>query len=391
MGMSDKKRMGISDSSHKSEPPPLAADETLVDSSSSISQPPRRGSAQGAHVPPIIWSQLASSRGETVLGVSPAGMIEFLGGATGRMFTASAKDWQGKSLLDWAVPEDRLPLKAYLKNVAAGAALACISLRHPFDKAEDKRVEMTSIYVPDPIRGTALIWCLAWSATEVQPWARVFAHELKQPLAALMGSAQICQRLEKAGKSASKDFRESLERVVRLSEKSAELIDRLQSSLAPKIQQLAPTNVNDLVREGLSWLEKDFRQRHIRVEMQLAEKLPPVPADAVQLQRVIIHLLKNASEAMDEVPPAERTLTLSTRQEGSDVQVAVMDSGKGISAGLIEQIFQPLRSSKPGGMGIGLSMSRSIVQEHGGNIWARPLPGRGSVFIFSLPISGKGT
>jgi C4-dicarboxylate-specific signal transduction histidine kinase len=146
--------------------------------------------------------------------------------------------------------------------------------------------------------------------------------------------------------------------------------------------------VNELVEDVLKLLRSELLDRGVTVHAKLAPKLPVLQADRVQLQQVLINLVTNACDAMADMPRAARALTIRTELDGDDVVlISVCDAGTGIAEGKLEQVFEPFFSSKANGMGLGLSISRTIVNAHGGKLRAEHSPVRGAMFHLMLPVS----
>jgi two-component system sensor kinase FixL len=143
---------------------------------------------------------------------------------------------------------------------------------------------------------------------------------------------------------------------------------------------------NDVVVDVLDLAHSDLIRRGVTVGTDLSASIPEVSADRVQLQQVLLNLIVNASDAMGDNAPRDRTLTIATVEEGATVRISVMDRGPGVAAGLIDAVFEPFVTSKPQGLGLGLAICRSIIAAHGGRIWAANNPGRGATFSFVLPV-----
>ena len=149
--------------------------------------------------------------------------------------------------------------------------------------------------------------------------------------------------------------------------------------------------VNDLVRDVVLLLEVEARMRDVRVELNLDDSLPPVIVDRIQIEQVIVNVVKNAMESAGGVPDGPRAVSICTSRAGPDaVEVAVSDTGPGVSTAELGRLFEPFYTTKPGGMGLGLSISRSIVETHGGRLQAVPNSDRGLTLRFSLPVPDRG-
>jgi C4-dicarboxylate-specific signal transduction histidine kinase len=140
------------------------------------------------------------------------------------------------------------------------------------------------------------------------------------------------------------------------------------------------------VEEAVGFAEAEARTRQVRVAVSFAEPDPELQADPVLLQQVLLNLLRNGMDAMASTPPAERRLEVSVVRHGPAVTVAGADRGCGLTPEVREQMFQPVFTTKAGGMGMGLHICRSIMETHGGRVWAEANPGGGTVFSFSLPV-----
>jgi signal transduction histidine kinase len=145
-------------------------------------------------------------------------------------------------------------------------------------------------------------------------------------------------------------------------------------------------NVNQLIEEILVLVRPQIERQHVELRTELASDLPSIAGDSVQLQQVVLNLALNAIQAMDGQEQGSRELVLVSRREGPhDIVISIRDSGKGIDAHQLDQLFQPFFTTKSGGIGMGLAISRSIVESHGGRIWVTPNVNHGATFQFSLP------
>jgi C4-dicarboxylate-specific signal transduction histidine kinase len=212
------------------------------------------------------------------------------------------------------------------------------------------------------------------------------AHELNQPLTAILSNAQAAQRFLAQGKASDAEMREILSDIVSEDQRAGEIIRRLRALLSPADRLLQAVDLNEVVSEALALLHSELENQRVTLRAELAGSLPRVKADSVQLQQVMINLLLNACDAMREIPATVRGLMVRTgvSVDGS-VCVSVVDQGSGVAAEVLEKVFDSYFTTKPTGMGLGLSVCRSIVRAHGGRIWAENNQGRGATFHFSLP------
>jgi signal transduction histidine kinase len=214
------------------------------------------------------------------------------------------------------------------------------------------------------------------------------AHELNQPLTAILSNAQAAQHLLARREIDAAELGEILRDIVAADQRAGEVIRRLRALFKRGETEFQPLQVNDLVHEVLGIVHGDLVTRGIQVATQLATALPPVQGDRIELQQVMLNLVVNACEAMSSGAPEERHLTVRTRHGLHGVQVTFLDRGPGFRPEQYEQLFQPFYTTKPQGLGLGLSISRSIVLSHGGRLWGSATPGRGAGFHIFLPARG---
>jgi PAS domain S-box-containing protein len=213
------------------------------------------------------------------------------------------------------------------------------------------------------------------------------AHEVNQPLGAMVANAAACSRWLAAKPPETAKARRALESIAADGRRASEVIGRIRSLMKRQTPRKESLQINVQIRQVIALAEYELRRNQIVLRTQLADALPCVEGDSVQLQQVLLNLIVNAIEAMSEIRDRPRELTVVSRREGSNAVVAeVRDSGTGLEPGRAERLFQAFYTTKPEGMGIGLSISRSIVEAHGGRLWAEPNAPRGAVFRFSLPV-----
>ena len=212
------------------------------------------------------------------------------------------------------------------------------------------------------------------------------AHEVNQPLTAIVAGGNACRRWLESGQPNLDRARESVDRMINDAHRASEIIKRIRSMTgnAPPVQ--LPVDINDVIADVLSFARGELLAKGVCVHLVLLEDLRSVIGDRVQLQQVVLNLVMNAVEAMASVTDRERMLAITSRRadDGSPI-VSVEDSGLGLDASHAKRIFDPFFTTKPGGMGMGLSISRSIVEVHGGRLWASPALPHGTAFHFTLP------
>ena len=219
------------------------------------------------------------------------------------------------------------------------------------------------------------------------------AHELNQPLGAIANYARGCTRRLETGTAEPAQLAEVTRAIAEQADRAGQIIARIRNFVRKRASQLEPTSVNEAVHAALALCEGQARSGGIVIARDLADSLPPVLADRVQIEQVVLNLVKNALDAMQDGPAgtaggSARTVTVRTgRDEEGRVEVAVADQGQGISAEARERLFDPFFTTKPGGMGLGLSICRTIVEAHGGHLWATDNPGGGAVMRFVLPVA----
>lgn len=212
------------------------------------------------------------------------------------------------------------------------------------------------------------------------------AHEVNQPLAAIIANGQACLRFLRREKPDLDDVRGAVEWIVKDGNRAGEVIRRVRGLLKKADTEKTPLDVNDLVNEVAALLRRELAAQEVTPQLELAPAVPPIVADRVQLQQVIINLVMNGAEAMQTITDRPHRLAIRTYQDETHrVVVAVEDSGPGIASENADRLFDPFFSTKPGGLGMGLSICRSIVEAHGGRLWSSGNAGPGATFQFALP------
>jgi PAS domain S-box-containing protein len=212
------------------------------------------------------------------------------------------------------------------------------------------------------------------------------AHEINQPLAAIVASGNACRRWLAGEQANLARARDSVDRIIKDAHRASEIITRIRSMTRKAPPAQLPVDINDVIAHVLGFTRGELLARDISVRLALLEGLRNTIGDRVQLQQVMLNLVMNAVEAMSSVTDRERVLAITSQRadDGSPI-VTVEDSGLGLDAANAERVFDAFFTTKPGGMGMGLSISNSIVEAHGGRLWASPNPPHGTAFHFKLP------
>ena len=211
------------------------------------------------------------------------------------------------------------------------------------------------------------------------------AHEVNQPLSGIITNASTCLRMLKSDPPNIDGARETAQRAIRDGNRASEVITRLRTLFSRKQTEFETLDLNEAAREVITLLSGELQRNEVILKPEFCDRLPAVKGDRVQLQQVILNLLHNASDAMVTVNDRPRQLLIRTEPDGTHVIVSVQDSGVGFSPEMSERLFEPFLTTKQGGMGIGLSVSRSIVEAHQGRLWAARNAGPGATFAFSIP------
>jgi two-component system sensor kinase FixL len=216
------------------------------------------------------------------------------------------------------------------------------------------------------------------------------AHEVNQPLTAIATFARACQRLLASPDFALEDVSAALEQIGQQALRAGEVIRRLRSFVKNREVKREVVGANRLLEDLLTLAQTDARHHGVRIHLQPSVDSPVVQADSVQIQQVILNLVRNSIDAMLDVPEQHREITLRTRiDEEGDIEFMVADRGTGLDEATLAELFNPFFTTKPGGTGLGLAISLSIVRAHGGKLWCRANPLGGAQFFFTLPAAPR--
>ena len=211
------------------------------------------------------------------------------------------------------------------------------------------------------------------------------AHEVNQPLSGIITNASTCLRMLNADPPNLDGARETARRTIRDGNRASDVITRLRTLYSKKEPSLEPMDLNEAAREVIALLLSELQRNGATLQHEFADRLPIVQGDRVQLQQVILNLVRNASDAMSGIDDRPRQLLIRTEQVDENVCLAVQDFGIGFDPEIAGRLFESFYTTKTDGMGIGLSVSRSIIEAHHGQLWAKANDGPGATFAFSIP------
>jgi signal transduction histidine kinase len=216
------------------------------------------------------------------------------------------------------------------------------------------------------------------------------AHELSQPISGAITNANVGLRMLGSDSPNLDEMRVVFSRIARDAQRATEIIRRIRSQFEKDAPNREILDINEIIPETIALLRDEAVRYNISVRTELAADLPQIVGDRVQLQQVAMNLIVNSIEAMKDVDGLREIVVRSQRAENEQILVSVSDSGTGFPPQLVEQIFDPFFTTKPHGTGMGLRISRSIIESHGGRLWAEPADGRGATFHLNLPAANLG-
>jgi two-component system, LuxR family, sensor kinase FixL len=231
-------------------------------------------------------------------------------------------------------------------------------------------------------------------ATRVMTMGELVAsisHEVNQPLGAIVTNGHACVRLLSDAVPDLDKSREVIGRMIKDGMRASEVIKRIRDLLHKAPPEKAPLNINEAIQEVIALVSSDVLRSKVELKAELAADPPPIVGDRIQLQQVILNLILNGKDAMSSMQTRPRELLITSREgKAGELLVAVRDTGHGLATKDVERIFDPFFTTKAQGMGLGLSISRTIIEAHGGTLWATPNDDRGATIQFTLPPRGEG-
>ena len=334
----------------------------------------------------------------TTLGIDPAGRS----GVTRWAFATDVEEEPEKWRLHVATLEAHQPFRGFVYRTASadGSVVYIATSGKPVFDADGRFLGYRGVStdVTAAVRADQVEEALHQAQAELARVTRVttlgelaasIAHEINQPLAAIGADANACLHWLAADRPDLDSVREALTAIVKDGDRAGAVITRIRTLLARSSVAHGPCDLTGVIRDVLPLVGPEIGRHGIDLEMSLAPDLPQVMGDRIQLQQVLLNLLLNAAEAMREVPPARRRMVVHAiadhRDDGPWAIIAVEDTGVGFGEAEAPRLFEAFYTTKPGGLGMGLSISRSIIDSHRGRLWATGNPDHGATFHLALP------
>lgn len=288
---------------------------------------------------------------------------------------------QSLNFRDLAVREVRCALVPDLNDGGAVRGLVVVIS----DITESKRIEQWERAHLQELAHVSRVTTIGQMSSQI-------AHELAQPLTAISGMSSALLMLFNGDAATKEDIRDGLTEISEQSKRAREIVIRLRNFVRKNEMRHVPLEINDLIRTVLRLADPRTQHRGLETVVELAEGLPPIMGDQILLEQVLLNLVRNAIEAMDGTQSKPHRLTIRSAMRGEgQLEVSISDTGLGLSSDLIDKVFEPFFSTKTDGMGMGLVITRSVVEAHGGQLRAECNPGGGAIFSFVLPlVTGAG-
>jgi PAS domain S-box-containing protein len=357
-----------------------------------------------------LYRLLADHSTDVISRLSPDGVHVYVSPASLAITGFAPEEIVGRSIFDLAHQDDVDMLRGVQQQVLSTADTVTTTFRIRRKDHGYAWIESTCKRLSDPAGGVEGIIAVTRDVSErkeaaerltrlqdeLAHVARVsslgemasgLAHELNQPLTAVINYLEASRRLLSESKVAP-EVTAAINEAAAEAQRAGRIIQRLRAFVRRGETERTVADVNRLVAEVMELAAADLRARRVKVELELGPDLPGVKADAVQVQQVILNLLWNAVEAMTNEGRGERRITIRTVRSGErEVEVGVSDTGPGLAPEVRERLFEPFYTTKESGLGLGLPISYSIVEAHGGRLWADPETAAGTTFRFTLPVA----
>ncbi len=333
-----------------------------------------------------LWNEAGS---DAFFRLAPEGKIRFASAALAKLLYTTVEEMLGNDLAVYLGRNELIPWKqswtfdpprqfapaTVRLPIPRGEIVADVHCKPLFDDEGVLREWIGRLRPHEPVKVETLENQLATG----------LIHELRQPLTAIGTAARASCRLLRSGAADLEEICQAIDQIARQAERANMIMQRMRD-LGKGHKQTARVDLHQLIRESLQVLEADADAVGARVVLDFDPRLPTLLADPVQIGQVLVNLLRNAFEALAEVPAPRRQVDIETHSGPREATVVIRDHGPGLGANIVQRLFEPFVTTKPHGMGVGLALSRNIVQAHGGGLAARNNLDRGATFTFTLPL-----
>lgn len=326
----------------------------------------------------VFGYEAAELIGRPLTSLMPASMQRLHEAGYQRYFATGERhlNWQGTELIALRASGEEFPVEVSFGEMTAdGHKIFTGFIR---DISEKKLAETALAKARSELANLARITSLGELTASI-------AHEVNQPLSGIITNASTCLRMLNGDPPNIDGARETARRTIRDGNRASDVITRLRTLFSRKEVNLELIDLNEATREVIALSLSELQRNQVVVGHELADELPSVQGDRIQLQQVILNLFRNASDAMSTVDDRPRQLSIATASDSEHVRLTVKDTGVGFDSKVVDRLFESFYTTKQDGMGIGLSVSRSIIEAHRGHLWAALNDGPGSTFGFSIP------
>ena len=353
------------------------------------------------------YRSIVEDQTELICRFLPDGTYTFVNGAYCRYFQCTPEQLLGNTFWSLIPPEWHANARAHLANITPEQPVATIEHEvvapggeirwqqwrdRGFFDARGRLVDYQAVGrdITERKRAEAAMQNLAHAArlAVVGELTGSIAHEINQPLGAILSNAEAAEMLLETAAPPMEEVRNILADIRRDDLRASEVIRRVRGLLRKREPQMLPLDINEVADEVIQLVSADARQRKVELACQFATGLAPVRGDRVHLQQVLLNLILNGLDALADTPVPLRRIVVRTERDGDGAKVCVIDSGHGIPPDKLKAVFESFFTTKQHGMGLGLSIARSIVELHGGRLGASNNANRGATFTFTLPTAG---
>jgi PAS domain S-box-containing protein len=334
---------------------------------------------------------------DVIIRLSREGKILEISPSCQALLNASPQFLQGRSLQELVAKEDQDPLRRFLHNVLKGSETLSFVIHFLRQNQIPCVLNLHCRAVPHPQTQQLEILGIASPfspATQPQPSSRAdltlqLAHELNQPLTAMAISARACSQLARLNDVDTGELIQAIDQIADQAERAGELVRRMRELAAGSPPRRSLESLEDLAQSAVHMLKADLAKGRISLKWKMLGDMPKLFIDRIQIEQVLVNLIRNAIEAMGDMPMDRRNLTIEAFKKERELVMQIADTGPGLPPELAQRLFKPYQSTKTNGMGLGLAVSHAIIQAHAGRLWVEPRDESGTTFCFALPLPSE--